>query len=87
MVDSYTGTIQTLDEFVSVETLTGLTFTASKTYSMQIADSAYIKLGNAVFSFNNEKFEYKAGTEDMYIRTRNKNYCTLTILENENENA
>ena len=85
MVDSYTGTIKTDGEWQSVETLTELTFTAGNTYTMNVINSAEIKVANAIFPILNEKFQYKAGTDDLYIKTQDGYTCTLTILENENE--
>lgn len=80
----YTGNINTNQEFQSVATLTGITFSSGKTYNMQIQNSAYLKLGDAVFCFNNEKFDYKAGTDDLKIKTT-YNSCILTIYEVEEE--
>ena len=85
MVDSYTGTIKTDGEWQSVETLAGITFTAGNTYTMNVINSAEIKVANAIFPISNEKFQYKAGTDDLYIKTQDGYTCTLTILENENE--
>ena len=83
MVESYTGTIKTDGEFELVETLTGITFTVGNTYTMNVINSAEIKVANAIFPISNEKFQYKAGNDDLYIRTQDGYTCTLTILENE----
>ena len=85
MAESYTGTIKTDGQWQSVETLTGVTFTVGNTYSMNIINTAEIKVANAIFPVTNEKFQYKAGSEDLYIKTQNGYTCTLTILENEGE--
>lgn len=84
-IESYTGVIQPNTEFATVESLTSVTFTAGKTYTMQIQNTAYIKIANAVFCVSNEKFNYTAGDEDLYIRVPAPSSCVLTILENEGE--
>ena len=81
MAVSYTGVINTNGEFETVESLTSLTFTAGKTYNMQIQNEAYLKVADAVFAFINEKFNYIASTDDLYIKTYGSMPCTLTILE------
>lgn len=77
---SFTGTINTNGEFVEVSELTDITFTNGTTYKMQIQNYAYLKIGNAVFCFNNEKFDYKASSDTLYIKTTGAS-CELTILE------
>lgn len=77
---SYTGTIDTQGEWLSVSTLTGVTFETDKTYNIQIQNSAYLKVGKAVFYFGNEKFDYKATGSNLFIKT-NYNPCVLSILE------
>lgn len=85
MAESYTGTIKTDGEWQSVETATGVTFTVGNTYTMNVINTAEIKVANAIFPISNEKFQYKAGADDLYIKTQDGYTCTLTILENENE--
>ena len=80
-VQSFTGTIDTNGQFATVESLTSITFTADTNYSIQVQNIADIKIADAIFTFRNEKFQYKAGTEDMYIKTYGQ--VVLTILENE----
>ena len=83
MTESYTGSIKTEGQFETVESLTNVTFTAGNTYTMQIQNLAYLKLGDAVFSITTDQpFTYKAGTDDLYIKTT-YGECVLTILENE----
>ena len=84
-IQSYTGTISTKGDFIKISELTGISFTTNNIYSMQIINFAEIKIENAIFNINNEKFIYKSITENLYIRTPNGYTCTLTILENENE--
>ena len=82
-IQSYTGTINTGTDFESVSTLTGVTFTSGTTYTMQIQGLAWLKIGDAVFLIKGETpFEYKAGSEDLYIKTTGHD-AILTILENE----
>ena len=82
MANSYTGVVNTNNEFKKVSEVTDYTFTAGNTYTMQIQGSAYLKIGDAEFHINNEKFTYKATSDDLYIKTYAFN-VTLTILENE----
>lgn len=79
-VQSFTGTINTNGEFESVATLTDLTLTTGKKFNMQIQNVAYLKEGDAVFCFNNEKFDYTVGSNDLYIKTPLTS-CELTMLE------
>lgn len=81
---SFTGTINTDGEFESVATLTELTLTSGKKFNMQVQGVASLKVGDAVFVFKDEKFDYKASSEDLYIKTSKYRSCTLTILEVEN---
>lgn len=81
-VQSFTGEINTDGEFVTVASLTDISFVGGNTYSMQIQNGAYLKVGDAIFFIGDEKFTYTAGTEDLYIKTTFR-ACTLTILENE----
>lgn len=82
-IQSFTGRIDTNNEFVTVESVaTGFTFVEGNTYTMQVQNSCYLKVADAVFSVSNEKFNYTAGSEDMYIKT-NYTSVVLTILENE----
>lgn len=77
---SYTGTINTDNEWRSVSELANFIFETDKTYKMQIQNSACLKIGKAVFNYNNEKFDYKATGSNLFIKT---GYfpCILTILE------
>lgn len=85
-IQSFTGRINTNNEFVTVESVaTGVTFTVGNTYTMNVSNSAEVKVANAIFPITNEKFQYKAGADDLYIKTQDGYTCTLTILENENE--
>ena len=83
--NSYSGNINTADEFVTVESVaTGENFsgfTASSTYSMYVSDNVEFKVGDAVIpAYAGERFTYTAGADDLYIRTQSS--CTLSILEN-----
>lgn len=81
-IQSYTGSINTNNEYVSVASETGVTFTNGNSYTMQVQNSAYLKIGDAEFYVSNEKFQYKAGSETLYIKT-SLSGCVLTILEGE----
>ena len=82
MANSYTGTINTHNEFVKVSEVADFTFTEGNIYTMQIQNGAYIKIFDAIFYVSGEKFSYKAASSDLYIKTSSLG-CVLTILENE----
>ena len=82
MANSYTGTINTHNEFVKVSEVADFTFTEGNIYTMQIQNGAYIKISDAIFYVYGEKFSYKATSSDLYIKTSSLG-CVLTILENE----
>lgn len=81
MANSFTGNINTNNEFVKVSEVAEFTFISGTTYSMQIQNGAYIKISDAIFYVSNEKFSYKATSDDLYIKTSPLG-CVLTILEN-----
>lgn len=81
MANSFTGTINTNGEFISINELTGLTLTSGKTYSIQVQNIAEIKITDAIFTINNEKFTWTQGNDAIYIRTPGLP-AVLTILEN-----
>ena len=91
MVNSFTGTILTDNQFVTVESVTvGVEgssftrFTAGKCYTFQIRNFAQIKYGDAIFDFENVGFQWKATDDSLYIRTFNEEGgCKLVILEGE----
>lgn len=76
---SYTGKIIS-PEYATVASKTGISFTSGNTYTMQIQGSAWLKVDNAEFFFSNEKFQYKASSDSLQIKTHSIG-CTLTILE------
>lgn len=77
--NSYTGSINTNGEFVKVSEATDFTFTSGTKYVMQVQNGAYVKIADAIFWVSNEKFQYTATDDDLYIKTEGS--CTLTILE------
>lgn len=91
MANSFTGQINTNGEFVTVESVTvgveGSTFTGfteGKSYNIQVQNVADLKVGDAIFTLG-DRFQfltYKAGTDDMYIKT-DVIPTKLTILEEE----
>lgn len=84
MANSFTGEINTHNEFVKVSDVADFTFIEGNIYTMQVQNDAYIKIFDAIFyvSGSGEKFSYKAASSDLYIKTSNLG-CILTILENE----
>lgn len=67
--------------FETIASLASITLTSSKTYSMQIQNTAEIKIADAIFTFENEKFSFTQADDDIYIRTLGIP-AVLTILEN-----
>ena len=82
MVESFTGRINTDEEFKVLETEANITFTVGKVYTMQVYDSCYLKVADAEFFLDKEKLQYKAGSDDLYIKTSNLG-CLIAILEEE----
>lgn len=78
--NSYTGTVNTQGQFKKIADVTGFDFIEDNTYTMQVWDGAEIKISDAIFYVSKEKFTYKVGTDDIYIKA---NDCVLTILENQ----
>lgn len=77
---SYTGKINTHNNYQKASDLTGVTFTSGKTYTIQVQNAAYFKVDDAEFLFSNREFQYKAGSSDLYIKTTTMP-CVLSILE------
>lgn len=89
MANSFTGQINTNGEFVTVESVTvGVEgssftgFTSGSTYTIQVKDFCTLKVSDAEFDLNKRELQYKAGSDDLYIKT-NSMGCGLTILEEE----
>ena len=82
MAQSFTGVINTNGEWETVSSLTNITFAEGTSYNMQIKNQAELKVADAEFDFCNEKFNYKASSDDLYIKTTYAG-CTLVILEEE----
>lgn len=80
-IQSATVTVNN-NTFETVDSVASVSLTAGTTYTMQIQNIAEVKIADAIFTVENEKFLYKAGTEDLYIKTPGLP-CVLTILENE----
>jgi hypothetical protein len=80
MANATTKKINTNNQFKTVAEVADFTFTQGNTYTMQVQNSADIKIDNAIFTISNEKFTYKATSDTLYIKT-NFLGCTLTILE------
>lgn len=67
--------------FETIASLAEITLTSSKTYSMQIQNTAEIKIADAIFLMKDEKFQFTQDDDDIYIRTLGIP-AVLTILEN-----
>lgn len=82
-VESYTGLINTKNEYAEVETLTGVTFTVGNTYTLQTNALTHVKVLDAEIEvFDQKPYQFCAGSNDLYIKTDFCG-CKLTILENE----
>ena len=79
MATSYTGTINA-SEWATVSSLTGVTFTSGKTYSIQVRKQCQLKVGDAIFDAFNRDIIYVAGSDALYIKTGGTD-CGITILE------
>lgn len=77
---SYTGIINTNGTYETVESLTGLTLTSGKTYSMQIQNIGYIKIADAEFCINNQIFTFTQGEDSLYFKSNSP--AIFAILEN-----
>ena len=66
--------------YETIASLASITLTSGKTYSIQIQNTASVKIADAEFVFTNEKFTFTQGSDDIYIKTTNS--AILTILEN-----
>lgn len=80
MAQSATTKIETDGVYIDVETLTGITFTEGNTYTMQVQNTGYLKVGDAEFELRDKFLQYKDEGEILYIKTGFLP-CTLTILE------
>ena len=75
---SFTGTIST-STYTDVETLTSLTLTEGKAYTIQVQNIANLKIADAEFTLNNILLKLTKTSDDWYIKGNN---AVLTILEN-----
>lgn len=82
MAQSFNGTIETQGEFQTVSSLTNITFTSGNIYNIWVGNAAQVKVGNYIAPVLNEKFDFKAGDDDLYIKTNYYTKCQLSILEN-----
>lgn len=78
--NSCTVNINTEGEFVKVSEAADFTFTNGNKYVMQVQNACQLKIADAIFYLSNEKFQYTATSDDLYIKTPYFT-CTLTILE------
>ncbi len=89
MANSFTGSINTNGEWVTIESATvGVEgseftgFTSGKTYTMQMLGLGYLKISNAEFPIKtDDPFTFTMSEDDPYIKT-NYTPVMLTILEN-----
>ncbi len=92
MANSFTGSVNTNSEWVTIDSVTvGVEgseftgFTAGSTYSIQMIGLGYLKISNAEFTIKTDyPFTFKMGQDDPYIKT-NYTPVMLTILEQAEE--
>lgn len=83
-VQSFTGLVETNGEWVTVSSVSNVTFTQGNTYTLQANNFCYLKIADAIFTILPAQFiQIRAEGEDMYIKTDIPGYpkCTLTVLE------
>jgi len=86
-IESFTGGINTKNEYVLVETLTGVTFTVGNTYTLQTSEWTNVKVADAEFDVSLSKpYQFVMGSNDIYIKTDFVG-CRLTVLENEEQGS
>lgn len=73
MANLWTGTVDTNGEYVNLETISELTFTADTTYTIQSLTGEYFlregETGDGFIIQPQEKVQYTAGVDDLYIKT------------------
>ena len=77
MANLFSGTIATDGEYVKVSDVTEIQFTPDTIYTIQIHNPARIRsaciregtIGTGFYIFDDKPFQYKAGLEDLYIKT------------------
>lgn len=73
MANLWTGTVDTQGEYVNLETISELTFTADTTYTIQSLTGEYFlregETGDGFIIQPQEKVQYTAGVDDLYIKT------------------
>ena len=78
---SFTGTINTQGTYQTLASISGLTFTSGKSYTIQITGTADLKIANAKFPLRDERFPFSQGDDTAYIKTGWLG-ATIAILEN-----
>lgn len=84
MANLWTGTVKSSDAYVTLASVSELTFTEGSKYVIQIQNPAWIREGEdgaGFYVFNDEPFEYTAGSDDLYIKTVTQ--CIVNIAEGE----
>ena len=78
---SFTGNINTEGQFESVATLTDLSITSGKTYTLQVRNFVQLRLGDGIIDVNTtDPFTYVAGSDDLEINTP-QGATLLTVIE------
>ena len=80
MANLWTGTVKSSDAYVTLASVSSLTFTSSNTYVIQVQNPAWIREGSTGLGFyvsDDKPFEYTAGADDLYIKTVTQ--CVVNI--------
>lgn len=80
MANLWTGTVKSSDAYVTLASVSELTFTEGNTYVIQIQNPAWVREGSTGLGFyvsGDDPFEYTAGADDLYIKTVNQ--CVVNI--------
>lgn len=81
-LQSATITVDTDNTFEKVATLASVTFTSGDYYTIQVQNTAYFKVGDAIFTVRDKIFTYKASSEELHIKNEGLP-CILTILDSD----
>ena len=79
-LESATITVDTNGAFEKVSTLASITFASGNSYTLQIQNTASLKIEDAIFTVRDRIFNYKATSDDLYIKNEGT-ACILTILD------
>lgn len=77
---SFTGILNTNGQYKTVESLTGLTLTSGKTYTIQVQNTGYLKVADAEFCVRNQILTFTQDSDELYFKSNDPG--PFSILEN-----